>query len=130
MKKKSGSGVTQVSQTNIFGLLWRSLKGIWGSFSRFMSRSLNPSTGKRPSTGKTPSTGKYESTGKLTVNQYTRANPLHVSPLVGVRNSHNIESVTVETLFATVRWQIPIQAAAPTVSTPTVSSVKDQISWD
>jgi hypothetical protein len=126
MKKKSGLGLNQVLQTDIFGLLWRSLKGIWGSFSRFMRRSLNPNTGKRPSIDKYASTDKHAA-----VNQYTRANHLHVSPLVGVRNSHNIESVTVETLFATVKWQIPIQAAsASTVSTPTVSSVKDQISWD
>lgn len=115
MKKKSGLHLTQVLKTDIFGLLWRSLKGIWGGFSRFIRRSLNPSTGKRQTSA----------TIRTRVSQQ-KSVPFHVSPLVGVPKSHNVESMTVVQLFATVRWNVPTQTSVPA----TVASVKDQISWD
>lgn len=115
MQKKSGLSLAQVLQTDIFGLLWRCLKGVWASLSRLIKRSLNPSTGKRPSTDDIcPRTSQHQRVA------------LHVSPLVGVPKSHNVESLTVGNLFATVRWIVPTQASAP----DTVDSVKDQISWD
>jgi hypothetical protein len=115
MKKKSGLSKNPVAKTNIFGFLWRCLKGAWGSFSRLIKRSLNPSTGKRQVAGVT----------RTRTSQH-RSVPLHVSPLVGVPKSHNVESLTVVQLFATVRWNDSTQASAPA----TVASVKDQISWD
>jgi hypothetical protein len=115
MKKKSNRSSVNILKTDVSGLLWRWLKGIWGGFNRFIKRSLNPSTGKRP----------------ITANVRPRANQnkrvsLHISPLVGVPSSHNIESMTVSNLFATVQWNIPTQTSTPA----TVFSVKDQISWD
>ncbi len=115
MKKKSGLSKTPVVKTNIFGFLWQCLKGAWGSFSRFIKRSLNPSTGKR----QTAVTIRTRASQQKSV-------PLHVSPLVGVPKSDNVESMTVVQLFATVQWNVATQTSAPA----TVASVKDQISWD
>ncbi|GBO51550.1 hypothetical protein APA_514 [Pseudanabaena sp. lw0831] len=116
MKKKNSPSSVNILKTDVSGLLWRWLKGIWSGFNRWIKRSLNPSTGKRPST---------------VVDIRTRASQqkrvvLHVSPLVGVRNSHNVESLTVEKLFATVKWQSTTQ----TSNSSTISYVKDKISWD
>ena len=113
MKKKNSPSSTNILQTDVSGLLWRWLKGVWSGFNRWIKRSLNPSKGKRPTGGISPK-----------ASQHKRI-PLHVSPLVGVP-SHNIEAMTVGNLFATVRWNVPTQTSTPA----TVTSVKDQISWD
>jgi hypothetical protein len=118
MKKKNSPNSVNILKTDISGLLWRWLKGIWSGFNRFIKRSLNPSTGKRPSgAGISAKPSQHKSVSLR-------------SPLVGVPKSHNIESLTVGKLFATVRWNVPTQTSTQ-ISTPaTVTSVKDQISWD
>ncbi len=115
MKKKNNPSSANILKTDVSGLLWRWLKGIWSGFNRWIKRSLNPSTGKRPSTG-----------GISARASQHKSVPLHVSPLVGVPKSHNVESLTVRNLFAIVRWNVPTQTSTPA----TVASVKDQISWD
>ena len=114
MKKKNNPSSVNILKTDVSGLLWRWLKGIWSGFNRWIKRSLNPSTGKRPSAGGV----------SAKASQHQRVSLY--SPLVGVPQSHNVESLTVGKLFATVRWNVPTQTSTPA----TVTSVKDQISWD
>lgn len=93
------------SRPNLF---WRWLKGIWGSFSRFMRRSLNPSQGKRPSSV-----------------IHSRTHHAHISPLVGTSKFTNIQSLTVGELLSQVQWR-----SSSSKDSSSVNSLKDEINWD
>ncbi len=129
MKKKNV--LNQILKTDISGLLWRWVKGVWGSLNRYFKRSLNPRNGNRPITtqhnNKHTTNDKQANAGKsINISPPRMIKPLHLSPLVGVAKFHNIESLTVGNLLATVRWKVAEQAS----NTATITSVKDKISWD
>lgn len=102
----------QVVKPNPF---WQWLKGIWSSFSRFIRRVINPNQGRRPSSANSPN---YSS---------SQVRNAHISPLVGISQFRNAESLTVGELMAKVQWRVPPTKAA---SSNSVGSVKDQINWD
>jgi hypothetical protein len=83
------------------------IKGVWGSFSRFVMRLLRPNRGRRSS-------------------QSISTQGDRLSPLMGVEQFHNAEALTVGNLMANVQWRVP----KPASSNPSVGSVRDQIKWD
>jgi hypothetical protein len=79
-------------------------KGIWGKLNRWLSRRLRPNLGRR--------------------NEVVSSLTGHNSPLMGLSQFRNPESLTVQELMAKVQWQIPKQAQK------TVSTVREEINWD
>jgi hypothetical protein len=104
----------QVRKPNLF---WQWLKGIWSSFSRFVKRITNPNQGRRPSSLNLDNSNSPQ----------TSAHPAHISPLVGISQFRNAESLTVGELMAKVQWRVP---PTKTASSASVGSVKDEINWD
>jgi hypothetical protein len=79
-------------------------KGLWGKLNRWLSRRLRPNLGRR--------------------NEVVSSATVHNSPLMGVSQFRNSESLTVQDLMAKVQWQFPKQAQK------TVSTVREEINWD
>jgi hypothetical protein len=116
MKNNRGLNLTGILKADMSSLLWNWLKGIWGSFNRFVRRSLYPNQGRRAS-----SSANYSDLA-------------HICPLVGISQFRHAESLTVSDLMAKVKWRIPIQtvkvATSATAPSASVASVKDEINWD
>jgi hypothetical protein len=83
------------------------IKGIWGSFSRFVMRIFRPNRGMRP-------------TAEIPFDKN------RVRPLMGVDQFHNIGSLTVGNLMAKVQWR----TKTPPPPSSNSTSVRDGIKWD
>ena len=102
--------------------LWKWIKGIWSSFSRFVKRrnaflwkSLHPNQGRRTSTSNS-------------LSELAR-----ICPLVGISQFRHAESLTVGDLMAKVKWQsapLPKAPVSPSATSTSVASIKDEINWD
>jgi len=115
MNNNRGSKVTKAGKANISDL-WKWLKGIWSSFSRFVRRSLRPNQGRRTNSNSTH------------ISELA-----HICPLVGISQFRHAESLTVGELMAKVKWQsapLPKAPVSPTATSSSVASVKDEINWD
>lgn len=110
MKNNRGLNFPKIAKMDVSNL-WKWLKGIWSSFSRFIKRSLNPNKGNR-------------------VNPNTQSNIVNLSPLVGISQFRHPESMTVGDLMAKVQWRTPPAKVSKTATSASVSSVKDEIDWD
>lgn len=119
MNNNRGSNLTKVWKSGTSDL-WKWIKGLWSSFSRFVRRrnaflwkSLHPNQGRRSSSSDNPSDS-------------------HICPLVGISQFRHAESLTVGDLMAKVQWRNPPSRAskAPTATSASVASVKDEIDWD
>ncbi|CAN1210066.1 hypothetical protein TUMEXPCC7403_07715 [Tumidithrix helvetica PCC 7403] len=86
------------------------IKGIWGSFSRFIMRLLRPKRGRRSSP---------ENSTK----------PFQTCSLVGVEQFHNVGSLTIGNLMAKVQWRSSKQIPKLS-SSSSVKSVRNQIDWE
>jgi hypothetical protein len=92
------------SKSGFFQVLITWVKGTWGKLNRWLSRRLRPNLGRRNEVV-SPATGQN-------------------SPLMGVSQFRNPQSLTVHELMAKVQWQLPKQAQK------TVSTVREEINWD
>ena len=86
------------------------IKGIWGSFSRFIGRLTRPNRGRR-------------------VNVEMKSEESSSSPVRGLRQFLNAESLTIGELMGKVQWNTttPTSKAVPT---PNVKTIRNQINWD
>lgn len=86
------------------------IKGIWGSFSRFIGRLTRPNQGRR-------------------INLETSPETPSASPVRGLKQFSNHESLTIGELMGKVQWNTATPSAK-TVSSPNVNSIRNQINWD
>jgi len=86
------------------------IKGIWGSFSRFIGRLTRPSQGRR-------------------VNVEMKSEESPASTVRGLKQFSNAESLTIGELMGKVQWNITLPSSK-TVSAPNVQTIRNQINWD
>lgn len=124
MKKNRDRGLAKLLTTDVTGLFLRWIQGIWSGLSRWFGRSSRPNKGRRP----TSLTAR--SINRDTVDPaYLPIKDAPTSPLIGVQQFLNSESLTVGELMAKVQWRF-VGQSVKTVSAPSVQSIRTQIQWD